>query len=174
MSFRQSISFYSASHQVFDEEVSCQALSWELASLRKNDGAEDLLWELPHVEQLYELVCKHFDVGHRFDVLEKKIEHSGQSCRTYNEHVRHQHSAQLEWWIIYLITIEIFLSLYEIVFHNRVENILAHRDAGAPVMKEKENVVVPAHRDVEDPGKGVAAANGAKAASSYPSLLASG
>ncbi|CAD7940086.1 unnamed protein product [Amoebophrya sp. A25] len=99
--------------EIFQLEVDCQKLIYDLNTLSENTDVEDLLWETGEAEILYEDCVRHFDVPSRIGKLKSEAVMMTETCRTHNEHVRHGHASQLEAWIIYLISLEIFLFVGE-------------------------------------------------------------
>lgn len=76
----------------------------------------ELLWEHPELERLYALLEAEFEVPERLAVMERKLDLAGRTVRTLVDLINARHSLRVEWYIVALIVIEIFLTLYGMWF----------------------------------------------------------
>lgn len=73
-----------------------------------------LLWEHGELEPLHAQLVEDLEIIERQQSLERKIALISRTAETSFEVLQHHHSHRLEWYIIALISIEIFLQLYEL------------------------------------------------------------
>lgn len=71
----------------------------------------DVCWENPEVDPLYKLVETFLELSPRVDLLNKRVEVVRELLSLLSDELKNKHAARLEEIIIYLITIEIVLSL---------------------------------------------------------------
>lgn len=76
----------------------------------------ELLWEHPELERLYALLEAEFEVHERLAVMERKLDLAGRTVRTLVDLINARHSLRVEWYIVALIVVEIFLTLYGMWF----------------------------------------------------------
>ncbi|KAB8320504.1 RMD1 family protein [Tolypothrix campylonemoides VB511288] len=76
----------------------------------------DLLWESPHLENLYLRLEDEYEIRERHNALERKLELISQTAQTVLEFMQHSSSQRVEWYVVILIVVEILLSLYDILF----------------------------------------------------------
>lgn len=76
----------------------------------------ELLWEHPELERLYTRLVEEFEIRERHLVLERKLELISRTAQTALNLLQHQRSLRVEWYIVILIVLEIFISLYELFF----------------------------------------------------------
>lgn len=74
----------------------------------------ELLWESPELEHLYLRLENEYEIRERHLALERKLKLISRTAETILEFMQHRTSLRVEWYIVVLIVIEIFLSLYEI------------------------------------------------------------
>jgi len=71
----------------------------------------EFFWEYPELEEHYRRVATYLDVTPRVEVLNKKLQIIHDMFGMLADEQKHKHSSQLEWIIIWLIAIEIFIFL---------------------------------------------------------------
>jgi uncharacterized Rmd1/YagE family protein len=76
----------------------------------------ELLWENPELERFYLLIEKEYEIQERLLVLERKLELISRTAETALGLLQHNSSMRVEWYIVILIIVEIFLSLYDLIF----------------------------------------------------------
>lgn len=74
-----------------------------------------VLWENSNLDQLYNVLLEEFEITERKAILEQKMEVISRTAQTYLDVTRHQHGSRLEWYIIFLIGVEIALEVYGIM-----------------------------------------------------------
>ncbi len=77
------------------------------------DEKPDILWEHPELEKLYLRLEDEFELRERYLALERKLELLSRTAGTVLDMIQTRISHRLEWYIIFLIVAEIFLSLYQ-------------------------------------------------------------
>ncbi|MCS6884606.1 MAG: RMD1 family protein [Acidobacteriota bacterium] len=75
----------------------------------------DLLWEHPELERLYSKLVDEYELHERHLALERKLQLIFNTVETVMDLLHTNRLIQLEWYVVALILIEIFISLYEIV-----------------------------------------------------------
>lgn len=78
--------------------------------------APDFFWEAPEYEPIYRLMANHLDLKARVEVLNARLKVVHELFEMLGHELDHQHSSRLEWTIIWLIIIEVILSLLHNVF----------------------------------------------------------
>jgi uncharacterized Rmd1/YagE family protein len=76
----------------------------------------EILWENPELERFYLLLEKEYEIQERLLVLERKLELISRTAETALGLLQHNTSMRVEWYIVILIVVEIFLSLYDLIF----------------------------------------------------------
>lgn len=76
----------------------------------------EFFWEYSELEPLYAMTAKYLELETRVDVLNKRLDVVHELFEMLGNELNHQHSSRLEWTIIWLIIIEVFLSLLRDVF----------------------------------------------------------
>lgn len=71
----------------------------------------DVCWENPEVDPLYKLVERFLELSPRVELLNKRVEVVRELLSLLSDELKNKHAARLEEIIIYLITIEIALTL---------------------------------------------------------------
>jgi uncharacterized Rmd1/YagE family protein len=71
----------------------------------------EFFWEYPELEPLYTFTRNYLDISTRIDVLNKRLGIVHELFEILADSLQHQHSSSLEWIIIWLIAIEILLSI---------------------------------------------------------------
>lgn len=75
----------------------------------------DLLWEHPELERLYSRLVDEYELPERHLALERKLELIFRTVETVMDLLHTNRLILLEWYVVALILIEIFISLYEII-----------------------------------------------------------
>ena len=73
----------------------------------------DFFWQNPEYQPLYNVAANYLELTPRTEVLTKKLETIHELLEMLADEQKHQHSSALEWIIIWLIAVEIFISLLE-------------------------------------------------------------
>ncbi|MFA5982837.1 MAG: RMD1 family protein [Methylococcaceae bacterium] len=76
----------------------------------------DFFWEYPEYESYYSIAAKYLEISQRIEVLSKKLETIHELFEMLADEQRHRQSSRLEWIIIWLITLEISLTLFDKIF----------------------------------------------------------
>lgn len=76
----------------------------------------EFFWEYPELEPLYRMIANYLDIGKRCEVLNQRLDAIHDLFDMLGSELNHQHSSKLEWIIIYLIVIEVVISLMRDVF----------------------------------------------------------
>lgn len=76
----------------------------------------ELFWDYPELEPIYRMVANYFDIEKRSHVLNQRLEVIHELFEMLGTELNHQHSNRLEWIIIWLIVIEVMVSLLNDVF----------------------------------------------------------
>ena len=77
----------------------------------------EILWERPDLEMLYSRLVDEYELAERHLALERKMALITRTATTALELLQNKHSLRVEWYIVILIVIEIFISLYELAVH---------------------------------------------------------
>ena len=73
----------------------------------------DIVWDNLELESLYNQLSSQLELKSRFEVIEYKLSYLKESIEFATDRVNQKSSEFLEWIIIWLITVEIFFSIYE-------------------------------------------------------------
>lgn len=76
----------------------------------------EFFWEYPELDPLYYLMASYLDIKTRVEVLNQRLDVIHELFQMLGSELNHQHSSRLEWTIIWLIIIEVVLSLMRDVF----------------------------------------------------------
>jgi uncharacterized Rmd1/YagE family protein len=76
----------------------------------------DFFWEHPEYESLYYMIAKYLEVAPRTKVLSKKLNTIHELFEMLADEQNHRHSSTLEWIIIWLIAIEISMTVSDKLF----------------------------------------------------------
>lgn len=76
----------------------------------------DFFWEHTELEPLYKAMANYLDIENRFEVLNQRLDVIRELFEMLGNEVNHQHSTRLEWTIVWLIVIEVVISLMRDVF----------------------------------------------------------
>lgn len=71
----------------------------------------EFFWNYPELEPLYKMSAHYLDVTKRIDTLNKRLSVVHELFEILSSQLNHQHSSRLEWTIIILIVIEVFLAI---------------------------------------------------------------
>jgi required for meiotic nuclear division protein 1 len=74
----------------------------------------DPLWERPDLERLYLRLEDEYELRERLLALERKLALVSRTAETALELMQHDSSHRVEWYIVALIVVEIFISIYEL------------------------------------------------------------
>ncbi|WP_194844185.1 RMD1 family protein [Candidatus Clavichlamydia salmonicola] len=77
----------------------------------------DFFWEQPNYHVVYQSIAKSLSIQQRTDVLNHRLSMLGDLLEILNDRLNHQHAAALEWTIIWLIVIEVTLTILKDLFH---------------------------------------------------------
>ena len=77
----------------------------------------ELLWDHPELEQLYLRLEDEFEIEERAAILDRKLELISRTVETILDLLQKEQSMRVEWYIVILILVEIFLSLYTLFAH---------------------------------------------------------
>ena len=72
----------------------------------------EFFWDHSEVEPLYTMVGNHLDLETRLEVLNQRLDIVHDLFEMLGNELNHQHSSRLEWIIIWLIVIEVVLTLF--------------------------------------------------------------
>ncbi|MEY2701332.1 MAG: hypothetical protein RIQ52_2087 [Pseudomonadota bacterium] len=76
----------------------------------------EFFWEHPEYQGIYSMAANYLEISQRTDVLSKKLETIHELLEMLADEQRHQHSSTLEWIIIWLIAVEIVMSIGDKLF----------------------------------------------------------
>lgn len=71
----------------------------------------EFFWDHSELEYLYVLIANHLDLETRVEVLNQRLDIVHDLFEMLGNELNHQHSSKLEWIIIWLIVIEVILSI---------------------------------------------------------------
>jgi uncharacterized Rmd1/YagE family protein len=77
----------------------------------------ELLWDHPALEGLYGRLEDEYEIIERHEALERKLKLISTTVQTVLEMLSSRHSLRVEWYIVFLIVVEILLTLYELFLH---------------------------------------------------------
>ncbi len=96
--------------QLFLERSSIN-LQWDVLD------TPEFFWENLELEPLYSMVSNFLDIENRVAVLNQRLDIVHELFEMLGTELNHQHSSRLEWTIIWLIIIEVTLTLLKDVFN---------------------------------------------------------
>lgn len=79
----------------------------------------ELLWEYPELDRLYARIEDEFEIRERHAALERKLDLVSRTAETALDIQQQNTGLRLEWYVVILIIIEVFLSVYELVLINK-------------------------------------------------------
>ena len=71
----------------------------------------EFFWDHSEVEPLYTMIANHLDLETRIEILNQRLDIVHELFEMLGNELNHQHSSRLEWIIIWLIVIEVTLTL---------------------------------------------------------------
>jgi uncharacterized Rmd1/YagE family protein len=71
----------------------------------------EFFWEHSELEPLYNMIANHLDLETRVEVLNQRLDIVHDLFEMLGNELNHQHSSKLEWTIIWLIVIEVILTI---------------------------------------------------------------
>ena len=74
----------------------------------------EILWDMPALEGLYLRLEDEFELQERHAALEQKLRLVTRTAQTLLDTLNTRHSLRVEWYIVFLIVVEIILSLYDL------------------------------------------------------------
>ena len=77
------------------------------------DDKPDILWDMPELDKLYNLLSSEYEIIERQQILEGRLRMIAETVRSNTEILDYMSSYRVEWYITILILIEIGLTLYE-------------------------------------------------------------
>ena len=77
----------------------------------------ELLWDHPALEGLFGRLQDEYEIIDRHAALERKLNLISSTVQTLLEMLSSRHSLRVEWYIVFLIVVEILLTLYELFVH---------------------------------------------------------
>jgi len=78
----------------------------------------DVLWENPELGRLWKRLESEYEIGERQIALERKLEMLSGTAETLLGMLQDRRTLRVEWYIVILIVVEIFLTLYELFFRH--------------------------------------------------------
>ena len=96
--------------QLFIERSSIN-LQWDVLD------TPEFFWENVELKPLYTMVSNYLDIENRVQVLNQRLDIVHDLFEMLGNELNHQHSSRLEWTIIWLIIIEVVLTLLKDFFH---------------------------------------------------------
>ena len=76
----------------------------------------EFFWDYPELEPFYRRSSHYLDVSKRVDILNKRLAIIHELLEILSVELNHQHSSRLEWTIIILIVIEVFILILKDIF----------------------------------------------------------
>ena len=76
----------------------------------------EFFWEHPEYQSVYSMAANYLEIQQRTDVLSKKLETIHELLEMLADEQKHLHSSVLEWIIIWLILVEIIISILDKIF----------------------------------------------------------
>jgi uncharacterized Rmd1/YagE family protein len=74
----------------------------------------EVLWERPDLERLYLRLEEEYEIPERDQALERRLSLIRRTAGTALELLNNRRSLRVEWYIVLLIVVEIFVMLYEV------------------------------------------------------------
>ncbi len=76
----------------------------------------EFFWEYSELEPFYAMTANYLEIETRVEVLNQRLDVVHELFEMLGNELNHQHSSRLEWTIICLIIIEVFLSILRDIF----------------------------------------------------------
>jgi len=77
----------------------------------------EFFWDHPKLEPVYKLAIQDLEVKSRVELLNKRLEMIQELYAILTSESQHRHSSFLEWVIILLISLEIMIAIFGILYH---------------------------------------------------------
>lgn len=77
----------------------------------------EFFWEYPELDPLYHLMANYLDIRTRVEIMNQRLNVMHDLFEMLATELNHSHSNRLEWTIIWLILIEVIISLWVHVFN---------------------------------------------------------
>jgi uncharacterized Rmd1/YagE family protein len=74
----------------------------------------EMAWDDPELDRLYERLSVEYELRDRDSALTRKLELISRTAEMYLELLHNRRSLRVEWYIVFLIAVEIVLILYDI------------------------------------------------------------
>ena len=79
----------------------------------------DVIWDHPELEQLYLRLEDDFELSERAAILDRKLELISRTVSTVLDLLQKRRSVRVEWYIVFLVVLEIALTVYDLVMRSR-------------------------------------------------------
>jgi len=76
----------------------------------------EIAWDQPNLDRLYGKLAQEFELRDREEILTRKLELILSASGTYLDLMMGRRTLRVEWYIVFLILVEILLLLYELSF----------------------------------------------------------
>jgi uncharacterized Rmd1/YagE family protein len=76
----------------------------------------DVLWELPGLNRLFTRLEDEYELQERKLAVDRKLDLISRTVETFVDLLQNKRALRVEWYIVLLIVIEIFLTLYQLFF----------------------------------------------------------
>ncbi|NXG75301.1 RMND1 protein, partial [Baryphthengus martii] len=76
----------------------------------------DFYWDREKLEELYDKTCQFLNINRRVKVMNEKLQHCMELTDLMRNHLNEKHALRLEWMIVILITIEVGVFGWLVVF----------------------------------------------------------
>jgi uncharacterized Rmd1/YagE family protein len=76
----------------------------------------DVTWDLPEIYRLFTRLEDEYELAERRLALERKLDLISRTVETLVDLLQNKRALRVEWYIVLLIVIEIFLTLYQLLF----------------------------------------------------------
>jgi uncharacterized Rmd1/YagE family protein len=73
--------------------------------------APEFFWQYPEYDSIYRITSLYLDITTRVEILNQRLDVIHELFEMLGNELNHQHSSRLEWTIILLIIIEVFLTV---------------------------------------------------------------
>ena len=78
----------------------------------------EIIWERPELERLFIRLQLEYEISERLTAQDRKLDVISRTAETLLELLQNKRSLRVEWYIVILIVLEIFLTLYELFFRH--------------------------------------------------------
>jgi uncharacterized Rmd1/YagE family protein len=76
----------------------------------------DVLWERPGLNRLFSRLENEYELQERKLAIDRKLDLISRTVETLVDLLQNKRALRVEWYIVILIVIEIFLTLYQLFF----------------------------------------------------------